>query len=148
MNSFLSRFFNLLICHAHFAEKVHPSRDALVRYGAVFGTNVANLVTLPFGAPVFSLAAAAVIVVVAAAAPVPVVAAVAEQQDQDDDPPPVVVQAAADTVIITHKNTSETSFLSFTAHSMLFGRRFFVRLTRPSEHPPARFFRRFSHPSA
>ena len=25
---------------------MHPSRDALVRYGAVFGTNVANLVTL------------------------------------------------------------------------------------------------------
>ena len=91
MNSFLSRFFNLLICHAHFAEKVHPSRDALVRYGAVFGTNVANLVTLPFGAPVFSLAAAAVIVVVAAVE----VAAVAEQQNQNDDPPPVVVAAVA-----------------------------------------------------
>ena len=26
---------------------MHPSRDALVHYGTTFGTNVANLVTLP-----------------------------------------------------------------------------------------------------
>ena len=32
--------------YALFAEKVHPLRDALVRYGFAFGNNVANLVTL------------------------------------------------------------------------------------------------------
>ena len=97
---------------------MHPSRDALVRYGAVFGTNVANLVTLPFGAPVFSLAAAAVIVVVAAVE----VAAVAEQQNQNDDPPPVVVHAAAQSVVVTHIRSLRHGFLSFDAHSMVFRR--------------------------
>ena len=46
MNSFLSGFFNPLTCHALFAEKVHPSRDALVRVRSAFGNNAANLVTL------------------------------------------------------------------------------------------------------
>ena len=55
------------------------------------------------------LAAAAIIVVVAAV-PAPVAAAVAEQQDQNDDPPPVVIQAATDTVVVTHRNTSEAGF--------------------------------------
>ena len=64
---------------------------------------------LPKERPVCTLAAAAVIIVVAAA-PVPVVAAVAEQQNQDDDPPPVVIQAATDTVVVTHRNTSEAGF--------------------------------------
>ena len=55
------------------------------------------------------LAAAAVIVVVAAV-PAPVAAAVAEQKNQNDDPPPVVIQAATDTVVVTHRNTSEAGF--------------------------------------
>ncbi|MBQ7802156.1 MAG: hypothetical protein IJ375_07535, partial [Oscillospiraceae bacterium] len=44
--AFLSGFFDPLTCHALFAEKVHPSRDALIRCGTCFHTNVANLVTL------------------------------------------------------------------------------------------------------
>lgn len=44
--SFLSGFFSPLICYAHFAEKVHPLRNALIRYGVTFDNNVANLVTL------------------------------------------------------------------------------------------------------
>ena len=46
LNSFLSGFFNPLICYALFAEKVHPLRNALIRYGVTFENNVTNLVTL------------------------------------------------------------------------------------------------------
>jgi len=46
LNSFLSGFFYPLNCYAHFAEKVHPLRNALIRYGVTFDNNVANLVTL------------------------------------------------------------------------------------------------------
>ena len=46
LNSFLSGFFIPLYCYAHFAEKVHPLRNALIRYGVTFDNNVANLVTL------------------------------------------------------------------------------------------------------
>ena len=46
LNSFLSGFFNSLICYAHFAEKVHPLRYALFRYGVTFENVVADLVTL------------------------------------------------------------------------------------------------------
>ena len=35
-----------LACHAQIAEKVHPSQDALIRYGIASIANVANLVTL------------------------------------------------------------------------------------------------------
>ena len=48
MNSFLSGFLNPLSCHALFAEKVHPSRDALIRCGTTSWANAANLVTLPW----------------------------------------------------------------------------------------------------
>ena len=51
MNSFLSGFLNPLSCHALFAEKVHPSRDALIRCGTTSWANAANLVTLPCGWP-------------------------------------------------------------------------------------------------
>ena len=40
------RIFIPLYCYAHFAEKVHPLRNALIRYGVTFDNNVANLVTL------------------------------------------------------------------------------------------------------
>ena len=53
MNSFLSGFFNPLTCHALFAEKVHPSRDALVRVRSAFGNNAANLVTLALAGLLF-----------------------------------------------------------------------------------------------
>ena len=46
LNSFLRGFFNPLICYALFAEKVHPLRNALIRYGVTFDNNVTNLVTL------------------------------------------------------------------------------------------------------
>lgn len=49
LNSFLSGFFNPLICYALFAEKVHPLRNALIRYGVTFENNVTNLVTLVTG---------------------------------------------------------------------------------------------------
>ena len=46
LNSFLSGFFYPLNCYTHFAEKVHPLRNALFRYSVTFNNNVANLVTL------------------------------------------------------------------------------------------------------
>ena len=49
LNSFLSGFFIPLYCYAHFAEKVHPLRNALIRYGVTLDNNVANLVTLASG---------------------------------------------------------------------------------------------------
>ena len=49
LNSFLSGFFNPLIRYALFAEKVHPLRNALIRYGVTFENNVTNLVTLAVG---------------------------------------------------------------------------------------------------
>ena len=49
LNSFLSGFFYPLNCYTHFAEKVHPLRNALFRYSVTFNNNVANLVTLMEG---------------------------------------------------------------------------------------------------
>ena len=40
LNSFLSGFFIPLYCYAHFAEKVHPLRNALIRYGVTFDNNM------------------------------------------------------------------------------------------------------------
>ena len=53
MNSFLRGFLNPLSCHAIFAEKVHPSRDALIRCGTTFANNVANLVALSIWTGIF-----------------------------------------------------------------------------------------------
>ena len=46
MNSFFRGFLNPFTCHVLLAEKVHPSRDALIRCGITFANNVANLVAL------------------------------------------------------------------------------------------------------